>query len=107
MKYVLLVVVATIVGAQLLVLSSRRKPLATRLRDLSEGGDATMIGGTAILMCGSIGALMGHLLASPGTGAAAGMAVALVGTTIAVIWAHRRPQPPPRHREDDVVGKDT
>ncbi|MET7278180.1 hypothetical protein ABZS29_08120 [Kribbella sp. NPDC005582] len=40
-------------------------------------------------------------------GAAAGMAVALVGTAIAVIWAHRRPQPPPRHRDDDTVGKDT
>ncbi len=106
MKYVLLVVIATLVSAQLLVLSSRRKPLATRLRDLSEDGDTATIGGVAFLMCGSVGALIGHLLASPGTGAAAGTAVALVGTTIAVIWAHRRPQPPPRHR-DDIVGKDT
>lgn len=107
MKYALLVVVAAVISAQLLMLSSRRKPLASRLRDLNEGGDMATIGGAAFLMCGSVGALLGHLLGSPGTGAAAGLAVALVATATAVIWAHRRPQPPPRHRDDDIVGNDT
>ncbi|MFF1823357.1 hypothetical protein ACFVWG_39010 [Kribbella sp. NPDC058245] len=101
MKYALLLIVATVVSAQLLMLASRRRPLAARLRDLSESGDVATIGGAVLLMCGSLGALIGHLFNHPGDGAATGLAVALLAITIAVIWAHRRPQPPPRHRDDD------
>ncbi len=84
MKYALLVVMATVVSAQLLMLSGRRKPIATRLRDLSEGGDVATIGGAAFLMCGSLGPLIGHLVGAPGSGAAAGISVAFIGTTIAL-----------------------
>ncbi|MFG1816272.1 hypothetical protein ACGFIF_21130 [Kribbella sp. NPDC049174] len=98
--YLLLLLLAAIVSTQVLMLSSRRTPLDKRLRDLSEGGDAASLGIAASITFGALGAFIGHLFDAPGSGAAAGLAIALLSTAAAIIWAHKRRQLPPRHRGD-------
>ena len=97
--YLLLVLLAAIISTQLLMLSSRRKPLTKRLRDLNEGGDAATIGFAVLISCAALGAFIGHFFDAPGPGTAAGMAVALLAMAAAIIWSHKRRQPPPRHRD--------
>jgi hypothetical protein len=76
----------------------RRRPIEKRLRDLGTGGDAFGILLAGLLMFGATGAGVGSLVGSPGSGGAIGLVLALLTWTSAVVWAHHRPQPPPRHR---------
>ncbi|NIK56934.1 hypothetical protein [Kribbella shirazensis] len=96
--FVLLLVVALVLSAQVLLLMERRRPLDKRLRDLGTGGDGCALLLAALLTLGATGAAIGSLLGSAGTGAAAGLALASLTWTTAVIHAHRRPQPPARHQ---------
>jgi hypothetical protein len=96
--YVLGAVIAVVVGAQLLLLMHRRRPLDKRLRDLGPGGDAFGLLLAGLLTLGATGALTGSLLGSPAHGGAAGLLLALALWITAIIWAHNRPHPPARHR---------
>jgi hypothetical protein len=90
--FVLLVVVALVIDAQILMLMERHRPIDKRLRDLGWGGDAFGLLFVGMLTMGSIGAVVGSLVSAPGGGGAGGLALALLTWTVAVIWAHRRPQ---------------
>ena len=91
-------VVAVAISAQIVLLLGRRRPLDKRLRDLGAGGDAFGLLWAAVLTMGAAGAVIGSLLDVPGSGAAVGVVLALLTWIAAVIWAHRRPQPPARHQ---------
>ncbi|GAA3136460.1 hypothetical protein JOF29_001217 [Kribbella aluminosa] len=88
--YLLALVVAVVVSAQLLLTMKPNRPLAKRLRDLGTGGDAFGLLIVAILTLTATGALIGSLTNSPATGAAIGLVMALAAWTTAVIHAHRR-----------------
>lgn len=96
--FVLVLVVALVLCAQILLLMDRHRRLDKRLRDLGTGGDGCALLLVAALALGATGAVIGSLLGNPGTGAAAGLVVAILAWGIAAIRAHRRPQPPARHQ---------
>ncbi|MEU4604889.1 hypothetical protein AB0F43_18060 [Kribbella sp. NPDC023972] len=91
-------VVASVISAQVLMLMERGRSMRKRLRDLSWGGDASSILLVAALMTGSVGAVVGSLRNGAMVGGGAGMIIALLGWAAAVAWAHQQPQSPPRHR---------
>ncbi|RZT20127.1 hypothetical protein EV649_3269 [Kribbella sp. VKM Ac-2569] len=95
---VLGLVVAVVISAQIVLLMGGRRPLDKRLRDLGTGGDAFALLWAAVLTMGAVGAVIGSLLDVPGAGGAVGVVLALLTWTAAVVWAHRRPQPPARHQ---------
>jgi len=95
----ILLVLAVIISAQFLMMMGRRKPLAARLRSLGEGGDSTGLLFIGLLLGGALGAVIGSLFNHASTGAAAGAGVGLLSWFLGLIWAHKRPQPPARHRE--------
>lgn len=95
----ILLALAVIVSAQLLMMMGRRKPLATRLRSLDEGGDSSSLLIIGLLLGGALGAVIGSLFNNTGTGAAAGLGAGLLTWLLALVWAHKRPQPPARHRD--------
>lgn len=96
--YLLALAVAIVISAQLLLTMRPRRPLTKRLRDLGTTGDAFGLLIAAALPLTTAGATLGSLADSPATGATIGLLAALATWTTAVIHAHRRPQPPPRHR---------
>ncbi|WP_141854021.1 hypothetical protein [Kribbella jejuensis] len=96
--YVLVLLVAVVLSAQLLLLTARRRPLNSRLRDLATGGDSFTLLLAGLLTLGAIGAFVGSLAGTPATGASVGLLAAFLSWTVAVVRAHRRPQPPARHR---------
>lgn len=96
--FVLVLVVAVVVSAQVLMLMEPRRAFDVRLRDLGRGGDAFALLLAGLLTSGAVGATVGSLAGSPGGGAATGLVLAFLTWTAAAIWAHRRPQPPSRHR---------
>ncbi len=91
-------VVAVVISAQIVLLTGGRRPLDKRLRDLGAGGDAFGLLWAAVLTMGAVGAVIGSLLDGAGAGGAVGVVLALLAWIAAVIWAHRRPQPPARHQ---------
>jgi uncharacterized membrane protein YsdA (DUF1294 family) len=95
----ILLALAVIISAQLLMMMDRRKPLAARLRNLNEGGDSSGLLFIGLLLGGALGAVIGSLFNHASTAAAAGAGVGLLSWLFGLIWAHRRPQPPARHRE--------
>ncbi|GAA1580906.1 hypothetical protein GCM10009804_41880 [Kribbella hippodromi] len=99
--FVLGLLVALVISAQILMLMQRRRPAAKRLRDLGTGGDAYALLFAGMLTATATGAVAGSLLDAPGSGAAAGLVLAVLTWTAAVLWTHRRPstrrhQPPKR-----------
>ncbi|WP_427889281.1 hypothetical protein ACQHIV_38610 [Kribbella sp. GL6] len=96
--YLLALAVAIIVSAQLLLTTHPRRPLTKRLRDLGTTGDSFGLLLATALPLTTAGATVGSLFNSPTTGATIALLLALAAWTTAVIHAHRRPQPPPRHR---------
>ena len=99
--FVLLLVVALVISAQILMLMERHRPIDKRLRDLGKGGDAYALLFVGMLTIGSIGAVVGSLFSAPGGGGAGGLVLALLTWTVAVMWAHRRPQRPARHQRSE------
>jgi hypothetical protein len=95
---VLGLVVALVISVQIVLLNGRRRSLGKRLRDLGWGGDAFGLLFGGVITIGATGTVVGSLLGSPGAGGAAGLVLALVTWTTAVVWAHRQPQSPPRHQ---------
>ena len=95
--YVIVLMVALVLSAQVLLLTERRRPLRHRLRDLGAGGDSFGILLAGVLTLGAVGALGGSVVGAPGFGGAVGVLLALLSWTTAVVRAHRR-TPPPRHR---------
>lgn len=91
-------VVAVVISAQIVLLMGGRRPLDKRLRDLGTGGDAFGLLWAALLTMGAVVGVIGSLLGVAGAGGAVGVVLALLTWTSAVIWAHRRPQPPARHQ---------
>jgi uncharacterized membrane protein YfcA len=85
------------VSAQLLMLMDRNVRFDGRLRDLNEFGDSVTLLGVGCLLGAALGAVVGSLFDSAGLGAVVGLAVAILSWVVAVVWAHRRPQPPARH----------
>jgi hypothetical protein len=94
----ILLALAAMISTQLLMMTDRDVPFAARLRDLNEFGDSVNLLAAACLLAAALGAVAGSLFDHPGIGAVAGLAVAILTWTSAVIWAHKRPQPPARHR---------
>ena len=95
----LLLVVATIVSGQLLMMMDRHQVLGEATQEPGVGGDALTLLGVGMLLGGALGAVVGSLSAMP-VGGAAGAGTGSVIWTAAVIWAHRRPQPPAQHRDE-------
>ena len=99
--YLLLVVLAVLVSAQLLILMDRGVPVRKRLRDLGYGGDATFLLVVALLIGSALGAFIGYFLNAVGTGATVGLVSGGVVWLAAAAWAHTRPrQTPGTHRGD-------
>ncbi|MGZ0151370.1 hypothetical protein ACXJJ3_30250 [Kribbella sp. WER1] len=96
--YLLALAVAIVVSAQLLLTMRPRRPLTKRLQDLGTPGDAFGLLIAAALPLTTAGATLGSLANAPTIGATIGLLIALAAWTAAVVHAHRRPQPPPRHR---------
>jgi hypothetical protein len=90
-------VVASVISAQVMMLMERGRSMRQRLRDLSGGGDASSLLLVAALMSGAVGAVVGSLGGGALVGGGVGIIVAMLGWTVAVAWAHRGPQSP-RHR---------
>jgi hypothetical protein len=90
-------VVASVISAQVMMLMERGRSMRQRLRDLSGGGDASSLLLVAALMTGGVGAVVGSFGDGALAGGGAGVVVAVLGWTVAVAWAHRRPESP-RHR---------
>lgn len=86
--YVIVLIVALVLSAQVLLLTARRRPLRHRLRDLGTGGDSFGILLTGLLTLGSAGAVGGSLAGAPAFGAAVGVLLALLIWTTAVVRAH-------------------
>jgi hypothetical protein len=96
----ILLALAAIVSAQLLMMMDRHKSWDKRFRNLNEGGDSFSLLGAGCLLGGALGAVVGSLFGAAGAGGAAGLGAGFLSWTVAVAWAHRRPQPPARHREE-------
>ncbi|MEU4391955.1 hypothetical protein [Kribbella sp. NPDC023855] len=96
--YLLLLLLAVVLSAQTFLLMGRRKPLDKRLRDL--GNDSFGLLSIVLLLGGTLGALLGHLANHVPAGTAAGLATGFLTWIVAVIRAHTKPSPPPRHREN-------
>ncbi|WBQ06780.1 hypothetical protein [Kribbella sp. CA-293567] len=99
--FVLLLMIAIVISAQIFMLTDRHRPIDQRLRDLGTGGAAFSLLFVGMLTMGSTGALVGSLFSAPGGGGAGGLVLALLSWTVAVILAHRRPQPPARHQKTE------
>lgn len=99
--FILGLVVALVVSGQLLMLMDRHRSIVMRLRDLGWGGDAFGLLLVGVLTVGAAGAVVGSLFSAPGGGAAAGLVLALLIWTAALIWAHRQPQSPARHQRSE------
>lgn len=95
--FAIVLVIALIISAQLAVMLDRGRTLSQRLRDLGTGGDAFGLLYIAMLVLGPTGTLLGSLLAHPGPGAAAGLALAVLTWLAAVVLAHRHRPGPGRH----------
>ncbi|WP_432943427.1 hypothetical protein ACQPXM_00100 [Kribbella sp. CA-253562] len=95
--FVIVLVIALIISAQLSMMLDRSRTLSQRLRDLGGSGDAFGLHYIAMLMLGATGALFGSLLSHPGPGAATGLALALLTWLAAVVLAHRNPPGPGKH----------
>jgi hypothetical protein len=93
--------VASLISAQVVMLMERGRSMRKRLRDLSWGGDASSLLLVAALMTGAVGAVVGSFRDGALFGAGVGAAVALLVWAVAVAWAHREPQTPPRHRQPE------
>ncbi len=96
--FVLGLLVALVISGQVLMLLERHRSIDKRLRDLGWGGDAFALLLVGMLTMGSAGAVVGSLFSAPGGGGAAGLVLALLTWTAAVIWAHRQPRSPARHQ---------
>ncbi len=95
--FVVVLVIALIISAQLAMMLDRDRTLRQRLRDLGTGGDAFSLLWIAMLLLGATGALIGSLVTHPGPGASIGLGLALTTWITAVVLAHRRPPGPGRH----------
>ena len=73
--YLLLVLMAAIISAQLTMMMDRRVPLHKRFRDWRTGGDAWCLLFTALLLGSTLGAFVGCLLDAAGIGAVIGLIV--------------------------------
>lgn len=93
--------VASVISAQVVMLMGRGRSMRKRLRDLSWGGDASSLLVVAALLTSAVGAVVGSLLDGALLGAGVGALVALLVWAVAVAWAHRGPQTPPRHRQPE------
>ncbi|MEV0289218.1 MULTISPECIES: hypothetical protein [unclassified Kribbella] len=91
--------VASVISVQVVILMERGRPMRKRLRDLGWGGDASSLLLVAALMTSAVGAVLGSLFDGALLGAGVGGLVALLVWAVAVAWAHREPQAPPRHRQ--------
>ncbi|MEV5960209.1 hypothetical protein AB0L70_00515 [Kribbella sp. NPDC051952] len=85
--YLLLVVLAGLISAQLLVLMDRGVPLRKRLREFGVGGDATFLLVTVLLMGSTVGAFAGYFLGATGVGATIGLAVGVTGWLVGAAWS--------------------
>lgn len=93
--------VASLISAQVGVLMERGRSMRKRLRDLSWGGDASSLLLVAALMTSAVGAVLGSLFDGALLGAGVGALLALLVWAVAVAWAHREPDTPPRHRQPE------
>ena len=89
LHYALVLLLALVIGAQVLMLMESDRSLRQRLRDLSWGGDASSVLLASALICGALGSLLGSLWGSAGIGAGAGLVLSVAGWAAAVGWAHR------------------
>jgi integral membrane sensor domain MASE1 len=101
-RYLILLVLVAIISAQVLMMTGRHKSLAQRLRNLNEGGDSFALLVTGLLLGSALGAAVGSVFGHAGAGAATGSGTAVLSWTAAVAWAHTRPRPPARHREEQT-----
>lgn len=100
--WLVILVAALVLSAQLLMLTDRGKPWTKRLTDLGAGGDAYALAGAGMLTAGGVGAVVGSLLGYAGAGGAAGVVLALLAWTVVVVRAlqpRAGNRPPARHRE--------
>jgi hypothetical protein len=91
--YLLLMVLAALVSAQLLILMDRGVPLRKRLHEYGVGGDATFLLVAVLLVGSTVGAFAGYFLDAVGVGATVGLAVGFGGWIVAAAWSHTHPRP--------------
>lgn len=87
--FVVVLVIALIISAQLTMMLDRHRTLVQRLQDLGWGGDAFGLLWIALLLSAATGALIGSLTNHPGPGAVIGLVIAIAGWVVAVVLAHR------------------